>query len=148
MTASYNFYIIDYNSFCKIHCFNFFPYKSIRDQIWPCRKIGQGQSRVIIWINLEALECPMLHTNFQGHRPFGSREKEFFTFLPYIGIAIIWVMWPRPFEQIFIPLSDWGFTWNLTSIGLTVYQEKKFENVESEWPWTKVNEWPWPLIFT
>ena len=25
--------------------------------------------------------------------------------------------------------------------------EKKFENVEYEWPWTKVSEWPWPLIF-
>ena len=36
------FQIIDDNSFWKIHCFTFFPYKSIRDQIWPCRKIGQG----------------------------------------------------------------------------------------------------------
>ena len=27
----------------KIHCFTMFSYKSIRDQIWPCRKIGQGQ---------------------------------------------------------------------------------------------------------
>ena len=26
-------------------------------------------------------------------------------------------------------------------------KEKKLGNVESEWPWTKVNEWPWPLIF-
>ena len=26
----------------------FSPYKNIRDQIWPCRKIGQGQPRVII----------------------------------------------------------------------------------------------------
>ena len=67
-----------YNNFCKIHCLNLFPYKSIREQIWPCRKIGQGQPRVIIWIILVALEYPMLHTNFQGHRPFGSREEEFF----------------------------------------------------------------------
>ena len=36
LTASTNFYIIDYKSFWKIHCFNFFPYKSIGDQIWPC----------------------------------------------------------------------------------------------------------------
>ena len=47
-----NFYMIDYNSFWKIHCFNFFPYKSIADQIWPCRKVGQRQPRGIIWRNL------------------------------------------------------------------------------------------------
>ena len=40
--------------------------------IWPYRKIGQGQSRVIIWINLVVLEYPMLHTSFQGHRSIGS----------------------------------------------------------------------------
>ena len=28
----------DYNSFWKIHCFTFFPYKSRKDQIWSCRK--------------------------------------------------------------------------------------------------------------
>ena len=35
--------------------------------IWPCRKKGQGQPRVIIWIILIVLEYPMLHTKFQGH---------------------------------------------------------------------------------
>ena len=45
---------VDYNSFWKIHCFIFFLYKSIQDQIWSCHKIGQvnhhlnklGNSRV------------------------------------------------------------------------------------------------------
>ena len=50
------FQIIDDRSFWKIHRFTFFPYKSIRDQIWPCRKIGQGQPRVIIYINFVELE--------------------------------------------------------------------------------------------
>ena len=71
-SASPNFDIIDYNSFWKIHCFICFPYKSIRNQIWLCRKIGQGQFRVIIWANLVVLEHPMMHTQFQGHWPFGS----------------------------------------------------------------------------
>ena len=31
----------------------------------------------------------MLHANFQGHRPFGSREEDFLRFLPYIGMAAI-----------------------------------------------------------
>ena len=33
-----------------------------RDRIWPCCKIRQGQSRVIIWTNLVVLEKPMPHT--------------------------------------------------------------------------------------
>ena len=33
----------------------------------------------------------MLHTNFQGHRHFGSREEDFLRFLPYMGIAAILV---------------------------------------------------------
>ena len=56
--------IIDNNSFWKIQCFTFFPYKSIRDQIWPCHKIGQGQPSVIIWANLVVLENLMMHTKF------------------------------------------------------------------------------------
>ena len=97
------FQIIDNNSFWKINCFTFFPYKSIRDQIWPCRKIGQGQPRVIVWTNLVVLEHPMLHTKFQGHRPFDSGEADVLRFLPYMGMAAILVMWHGPFEQIFVP---------------------------------------------
>ena len=91
-------------------CLNFVPYKSIGDQIWPCHKIGQGHSMVIIWINLVVLEYPMLHTNFQGHQPFGSREDAFLRFLPYMGMVAILVMWPRPFDQTFFPPSHGGST--------------------------------------
>ena len=55
------------NSFWKIHCFTFFPYKSIRDQIWPCCKLSQGQPMVIIWTNLVVLKHPILMTT---ERPF------------------------------------------------------------------------------
>ena len=34
---------------------------------------------------------PILHTKFQGHRPFGSREDFFFRFLPYMGMVAILV---------------------------------------------------------
>ena len=54
-----------------------FPTKSIRDQIWPCRKIGHGQPRVITWTNYDGPNAPMLHTKPQGHWPFGSREEDF-----------------------------------------------------------------------
>ena len=58
----------------KMHFFNFFPIKSLRDQIWHCHKIGQGQSRVIIYINIEGLTPQMLHCKFQGNQPSGSGE--------------------------------------------------------------------------
>ena len=107
----------------------FFPCKSIRDQIWPCRKIGQGQPRVIIWTNLVVLDHPMAHTKIQGHRPFGSGEEEFLRFLPYMGMAAILVVWRGPFEQTFVPPSQGGSTWNLTSIG-PVVSEEMFENID------------------
>ena len=44
----------------------------------------------------------MLHTKFQGHRPFVSRKKTFEEFLPYMVMAAILVMRPGPFEQVFI----------------------------------------------
>ena len=116
------------NSFWKIHCFTFFPYKSIRDQIWPCRKIGQGQPSVIIWTNLVVPEHSMLHTKFQGHQPFDSREEDFlsffFFFLPCMGIAAILVLWTGPFEQTFVPPSHRIFIWNMTLIGPVVSEEK------------------------
>ena len=63
----------------------FYPYKSIRDQLWPCHKICQGQPRVISWTNLVVLKHLMLHTNFQGHRPFGSEEDLFLSFFTING---------------------------------------------------------------
>ena len=64
-------------SFLKNPFFTFFPYKSIRDQIWPCRKIGHGQPRVIIWTNMVVLEHSMLHNKFQGHRLLVPEKKIF-----------------------------------------------------------------------
>ena len=86
--------------FLKIQ-FYFFPSNSIRDQIWPCRKIGQGQPRVIIWTNLVVFEHRMLHTMFQGHLPFGSGEEDILRFLPYMGMAAILVMLPGLLENNF-----------------------------------------------
>ena len=106
-----------------MHCFTFFPYKSIRDQIWPCRKIDQGQPRVIIWINSIIHEHPMLHTKFQDQQPFGSGEEDFYFFLAYMGMAAILIMWPGLFEQTFVPPSHRSSMWNLTLIGQAVSEE-------------------------
>ena len=85
MTLTFDIHISSCSHLCfwKIHWFTFFPCKSIRDRIWPWRKISQGQSRVIIWTNLGVPKHPMLHTKFQGHRPFGSGEEAFKVFTIY-----------------------------------------------------------------
>ena len=64
-----------------------------------------------------------------------------------MDIVAILVMWHKPVVLTFIHQYRGGSTWNLASIGIGVSKEKKFQNAESEWPWMKVNEWPWPLIF-
>ena len=102
-------------------------YNSTREQIWPCRKIGQGQPRVIIWTNSVLLMHLMLHTKFQGHRPFGPGEEDFLRFLPYMGMAAVLVMWPEPFERTFVPPSRRGSIWNLASIDPVVSVEKMFD---------------------
>ena len=75
---------------------------------------------------------PMLHTKFQGHRPFGSREEDFLRFLPYMGMAAILVMWPGLFEQTFVPPSHGGSIWNLTLIGQAVSEEKMFKETDGQ----------------
>ena len=69
----------------------------------------------------------MLHTKLQGHQPFGSGEKKFLKFLPYMGMAAILVMWPGPFEQTFVPPYHGDSIWNLASIGPVVSEEKMFK---------------------
>ena len=54
-----------------------FPYKILWEQIWPWPKIGQGHPSVIIWINYDWLESPMLHIKFHDNRPTGSGEEDF-----------------------------------------------------------------------
>ena len=60
--------------------------------------------------------------------PLVQEKKIFEGFLPYIGLAAILVMWPRPREQIFVPPSHWDSIWNLASIGPAVLEKKIFEN--------------------
>ena len=34
----------------------------------------------------------MLHTKFQGYRSIGSGEEDFLRFLPYMGMAVGWLV--------------------------------------------------------
>ena len=47
-----------------------------------------------------------------------------------MGVAAILVMWPGPFEQTFVPVSEEVSIWNLSLIGPVVSEEKMFENVD------------------
>ena len=46
-----------------------------------------------------------------------------------MGMAAILVMWPGPFEQLFIPPTPGGYIWNLVTIGPVVSEEQSFEIV-------------------
>ena len=71
--------------FWKINSFHFFLLKSLSYQIWPCRKIGQGHARVIIWTNYDGQESQMLHAKFRGNQPAGSREEDFWRVFTIYG---------------------------------------------------------------
>ena len=49
-----------------------------------------------------------------------------------MGMAAIFVMWPGPFEQIFVPAHQGVSIWNLSLIG-PVVSEKMSENVTDAW---------------
>ena len=92
---SHKYYDFGLNSYRKMNILRFSPYKCIRNQIWPCHKVGQGQPRFIIYANLVGPTSPMLHTKSQSQWPFrpGSR-RSFKEFLPYMGMMAIILMWP------------------------------------------------------
>ena len=70
----------------------FFPFECITELSLPCRKIGQGHCRVMIYINFVELHCLLLHAKFQNHRPSESGEEDFQRFLLFIAMAAILVM--------------------------------------------------------
>ena len=51
-----------------------------------------------------------------------------------MGVAAILVMWPGPFEQTFVPVSQEVSIWNLNLIGPVVSEEKMFEIVDGRMP--------------
>ena len=116
--------------------FPHFPFKSLTDQIWPWHKIGQGQPRIIIYINFVVLESQMLHTKFQGNWLSGSGEEDFLRFSTYICMAAILVMWPGPFDFYVILISHEGFIWNIILISLVVPKKKDLKkiNLSDLWP--------------
>ena len=57
--------------------FSPFPIEKPKFPNLTCREIGQGHSMVIIYINYDGQESPMLHTKFRENRSAGSGEEDF-----------------------------------------------------------------------
>ena len=145
LSAATNFQVTGFNSSRKIHCFHFFPKKSLSYQIWSCRKISQGHSRVIIWINYDGLESLMLHTKFRGNRPTGSGEDFWRVFTKWgrdghlghvtsIMSSDFRFLVPEIFHKKF------GSDWHSSFWEILVW------NFVCTRPWAKVKKWPWPSI--
>ena len=73
-----------------------------------------------------------MHSKIQGHRPFGSGEEDLFRFLPYMDMAAILVMWPGPFEQIFVPPSHRSSKWNLNLIAQWFLRRRCLKSVDDD----------------
>ena len=48
--------------------------------------------KVVIYINYDGLESPMLHTKLRGNRSTGSGGEDFKRYIPYMGMAAILIM--------------------------------------------------------
>ena len=57
--------------------YSLFPIEKPKFPNLTCRKIGQGHSMVIIYINYDEQESPMLNTKFRENRPASSEEEDF-----------------------------------------------------------------------
>ena len=65
-----------------------------------------------------------------------------------MAITAMLVKWPNSFVQIFIPIPPISFHMNFGSKIAQLFLRKASYNLKSEWPFTKVKEWPWTLILT
>ena len=78
-------------AFKKINFSKIFQFKCIRRKIWPWRKVGQGQPRSLFIEAFWSLSPRCYMPSFKIIRII-VLEK----ILPYIGVAAILVIWPRP----------------------------------------------------
>ena len=124
-------------------------YKSLCDQIWPWRKMGQGQPREIIWTILVVFTYTMLHTKFQGHwSDSWFWRRRFFKVFTIYGHGGHLGHVTQLICIYFHSYSPSSFHMNFGSKLPNCFWEKQVWTLKSEWPLTKVKEWPWPWILT
>ena len=121
------------NSYRKMNFSIFFPYKCIRNQIWPCHIVGQA--RFIICANLVETTSPMLHTKAIGL--LFQRIRYLMGFYP------IWMWRPWPLKLIYSHChirfniwsenNDFGFN-SIHKINISKNFTFKY-NRKQIWPW-------------
>ena len=82
----------------------FSPFTDIRRLKFKLSKVEQGHPRVMIYINFVELYCLMFHTKFQNHRPSGSGDEDFKSFLLFIAMAAILVYDLDLFYKLSFPI--------------------------------------------
>ena len=117
------------SKYMTICCINFHPCRSIRKQIWPCHKNGQGQLSVIIWTNLVVPEYPMLYTKFQVYQVSRSsvswfRRRRFLKVFIICGPGGHLGHVTRNIWTNFHPDIPWRLLMNLASNCLVFFEEK------------------------
>ena len=65
--------------------------------IWPCSKKVKRQHWIIILAILVALLSPIICAKIRAQGLLGSGEEDFKGFLPYMGMAAIFINGPCPF---------------------------------------------------
>ena len=73
----------------KSTAFTFSYEKTLSFQRWPCRKIGQGQPRVIIWTNYDWAGVPDATYQVSWKSVHRFRRRRFLK-----GFYHIWAWWP------------------------------------------------------
>ena len=94
---------------------------------WPFYKKGR-QPKVIIFFKL--YWANVSNATYQGPRPLTLwfQKEDFQSFLPYMGLAAIMIMWPRCVVQTFVPPAhEAGSIWNLALTDPVISEEKTFE---------------------
>ena len=85
LSASTNYRL---QHFQKNASFYLFPFKSLRNRIWPCCKMCYGQSKVILWaksvVPKYIMDLMLIHTSFKDIGPL----------VPVSHFYHIWVWWP------------------------------------------------------
>ena len=77
------------------------------------------------YLNFVELHSQMLHTKFQNHRPSGSEEEDFKTFLLFIAMAAILDL--DHLYKLSFPLPKDAPQKSLALIGLAVSEKKMFQ---------------------
>ena len=105
----------------------------LRDQIWPCHKIGQGQPRVIIYINFVVMASRCYIPCFKAISLLEKKKWFFKVFTIYghdshLG-QLTWTIW------IILPIHN-GFIWNIILFSLVDSKKRDFKlfNPSDLWP--------------